>query len=204
MINIAGDKPFWNEQYWTDRYHQGATQWDAGAVTRPLKEYFDQLINKRLNILIPGAGNAYEAEYLFRLGFDNVWVTDISKVPLNNLKSRVPEWPEERLIPGNFFDMEGRFDLIIEQTFFCALHPSERQAYALKCFELLNKNGKLVGVLFEDKLFDDHPPYGGFREDYRPIFEPYFDFDVFERCYNSIKPRQGRELFINLVKKSAL
>jgi len=201
MINSDGSKPVWGERYWTSRYQEGATQWDVGAVTRPLKEYFDQLDNKQLKILIPGAGNAYEAEYLFHSGFNNVWVVDVSRVPLANLKNRVPQWSGERLVKGNFFNLTGEFDLIIEQTFFCSLHPTERPAYAKQCCELLKENGKLVGVLFEDKLFDDHPPYGGFREDYRPIFEPYFQLNKFERCYNSIKPRQGRELFINLRRK---
>ncbi|MEL7006557.1 MAG: SAM-dependent methyltransferase, partial [Bacteroidota bacterium] len=102
---------------------------------------------------------------------------------------------------GNFFDLSDQFDLIVEQTFFCSLHPDNRGNYARKVSELLTENGRLVGVLFNDALFSDHPPFGGFNENYTPHFAPFFDFKVFELCYNSIKPRAGRELFINLVKK---
>ena len=53
------------EEYWTNRYQNNDAAWDLGAPSGPLKEYIDQLNNKELHILIPGAGNAYEAEYLF-------------------------------------------------------------------------------------------------------------------------------------------
>ena len=53
------------KNYWTNRYSKAKTGWDIGYPSTPLKTYFDQLENKDLRILIPGAGNAYEAEYLF-------------------------------------------------------------------------------------------------------------------------------------------
>lgn len=190
------------EQYWSERYRCGQTGWDAGAITTPLKEYIDQLTNKDIEILIPGAGNAYEAEYLFKSGCKNVTVPDISIDPLENLKTRVPDWPEEQLVQVNFFEHTGRYDLILEQTFFCALHPSQRPAYAAKMHELLKPGGRLAGVLFNDPLHDDEPPFGGNAEEYKAYFAPYFAFQAFESCYNSIPPRAGRELFINLVKKT--
>ena len=92
-------------------------------------------------------------------------------------------------------------DLIVEQTFFCAINPSLRKAYAKKMHELLNKKGKLVGVLFNDVLNTDKPPFGGNKEEYISYFNPYFNFKTFDVCYNSIKPRANRELFINFEKK---
>ncbi|MEM7110374.1 MAG: SAM-dependent methyltransferase, partial [Bacteroidota bacterium] len=127
---------------------------------------------------------------------------DLSPLPLKKFAEEHAAFPEDHLICGDFFELDSTYELIIEQTFFCALHPSERPAYAHKMSNLLSRTGKLVGLLFEDELFHDHPPYGGFRDEYRAYFETYFEFNVFERCYNSIKPRQGRELFINLSKKS--
>ena len=49
--------------YWEERYQKGETGWDAGKITTPIKEYIDQLTNKNLKILIPGAGNGYEFDY---------------------------------------------------------------------------------------------------------------------------------------------
>ena len=42
-------------QYWDNRYKQQQTGWDIGYISTPLKDYFDQLTNKRLKILIPSA-----------------------------------------------------------------------------------------------------------------------------------------------------
>ncbi len=102
------------------------TGWDLGAVSPPIKAYIDQLNDKNISILIPGAGNAYEAAYLFEQGFKNITVLDLAIKPLKNLKERVPDFPEHQLLHQNFFDHKGQYDLIIEQTFFCALDPSLR------------------------------------------------------------------------------
>lgn len=187
-----------NQDYWQSRWLNNETGWDIGQISTPLKEYFDQLNDKNLRILIPGCGNAYEAEYLHKKGFINVMVADISKTALESLKKRVPGFPEENLLHINYFDIKAEYDLLIEQTFFCALHPSERKNYVEKTAELLNKNGKLVGLLFDEKLNTDHPPYGGKKEEYEKLFAVKFVTNTMETAYNSIKPRAGRELFINL------
>lgn len=186
--------------YWEKRYEEGYTGWDTGAVTTPLKTYFDQLVDKNLRILIPGGGNSYEAEYLFRLGFGNVWVVDVAHAPLQNLLTRCPDFPKHQLIQGDFFDLKPGYDLIVEQTFLCALEPAFRPAYARKMAELLNPGGKLMGLLFDDVLNTEHPPFGGNKAEYEVYFKPYFHFKYFETAYNSIKPRAGRELFILLEK----
>lgn len=186
--------------YWAQRYAEGATGWDAGAITTPLKEYIDQLTDKTQRILIPGAGNAYEAEYLHRQGFSQVTVVDITAQPLHNLQERVPGFPAGQLRQEDFFEHEGTYDLILEQTFWSTFHPTMRDRYAQKMASLLRPGGRLAGVLFEDKLFDDHPPFGGSREDYRPHLARHFDIKVLDRCYNSIPPRADRELWVHLVK----
>ena len=65
-----------DKQFWEEKYSNHQTGWDIGHISTPLKTYIDQLDNKGLTILIPGAGNAYEAEYLVRHGFKNVTIVD--------------------------------------------------------------------------------------------------------------------------------
>ncbi len=190
-----------DKHFWDDRYKAKNTGWDIGYVSTPLKEYFDQLTNKNLKILIPGGGNSYEAEYLYKLGFHNVFVIDLSKTALQNFQKRLPNFPSQNLILGNFFDLEDTFDLIIEQTFFCALDPKLRPQYAIKTNKLLLNNGKLVGLLFCVPLNTDNPPFGGNKEEYLTYFKPYFHIKKMEPAYNSIPPRKDSELFIILVKK---
>jgi SAM-dependent methyltransferase len=190
-----------DQDFWTNRYKQDDIGWDTACVTRPLQTYFDQIKDKNVEMLIPGGGNAYEAEYLFKHGFTNVYALDFSEVPLQNLQKRCPDFPSENLIRANFFEHKGEYDLIVEQTFFCAINPALRMNYVKKIHELLKPKGKLVGLLFDVPFNGDEPPFGGCMEDYQKLFEGLFEFKYFETCYNSIEPRKNTELFICLTKK---
>ncbi len=191
-----------DEQFWTQKYKDQQMGWDLGSLSPPIQSYIDQLTNKDVSILIPGAGNAYEAEYLYKQGFSNVFVLDISEEPLRNLQKRLPEFPSEQLIHQNFFEQTKKYDLILEQTFFCALDPSLRNKFAQKTYDLLNPGGKIAGVLFDIPLTHEGPPFGGRKDIYIKIFSKYFSINTLEPCFNSIKPRLGRELFINFEKKN--
>ena len=193
-MNLSSD-------FWNNKYKNNKIGWDIGEVSPPLKAYFDQLTNKDLKILIPGGGNSYEAEYLFNVGFKNVYVVDLSQIALENIKTRIPAFPDAQLIHSDFFDIETTFDLVIEQTFFCAINKSLRENYAQKMKELLNKHGKLVGLMFDAVLNENHPPFGGNKKEYTTYFESHFSMDIFTKCYNSFHNRQGMELFVKFIKE---
>jgi thiopurine S-methyltransferase len=185
-----------NKVFWDNKYNTEKLGWDIGYISTPIKNYIDQLANKNLKILIPGAGNGYEVEYLFNRGFNDIYVVDIAQQPLDNLKNRSPNFPEDRLIHMDFFDLqECNFDLILEQTFFCALDPSLRVPYAIKMNNLLREKGKLAGLLFDFPLTEKGPPFGGDINEYKKLFSEHFKIKTLERAYNSIKPRNGNELF---------
>jgi methyl halide transferase len=184
-----------DKDYWEERYRSQNTGWDIGHISYPLKTYIDQLQDKDLKILIPGAGNAYEAEYLFKMGFQNTFILDFAALPLQNLKQRFPEIPAANLIKEDFFEHTGKYDLILEQTFFCALPVNLRSKYAEKTYELLKQNGKIAGLFFDREFESQGPPFGGSREEYLQYFHGQFSINVLETCYNSIPARQGNELF---------
>lgn len=190
-----------NQQFWEEKYNTGATGWDIGYVSTPIKTYIDQLEHKQMKILIPGAGNSYEAEYLYSHGFENIHIIDISTHAVENFTKRVPNFPKNHIHCQDFFEHTGDYDLILEQTFFCALDPALRDRYIQKIHSLLKPKGKLVGVLFGVPMREDHPPFGGSAQLYETLFSPYFSITIMETAYNSIPPRQGNELFIILEKK---
>lgn len=185
---------FNQQQFWKERYDAGQTKWDLGQISPPLKSYIDQLQNKELSILIPGCGNAYEASYLFENGFKNVHVIDIVEEPLTAFQMKNPDFPSKQIICGDFFQLEQTFDLILEQTFFCAILPNQRENYIQKVSSLLNQNGKFVGLLF-NREFEGGPPFGGNKQEYLDLFTTYFSVVKMEDCYNSVAPRQGSEVF---------
>ncbi|MFM9986644.1 MAG: methyltransferase domain-containing protein [Flavobacteriales bacterium] len=185
-------------KYWSERWLEGRTGWDLGEVSPPLKAYFDTLENKSMRILIPGCGNAHEAAYLHRLGFTNVFVVDIAETPLANFKRQFPDFPDDHLIHGDFFALEGTFDLIVEQTFFCAIDRKLRERYVQKMRELIAPEGQLVGLLFSSEFSAEGPPHGGNETEYRDLFSRYFAKCSIQPCLNSIAPRLGNELFIEM------
>ncbi|RED42841.1 thiopurine S-methyltransferase [Winogradskyella eximia] len=191
-----------NKSYWENRYTNNQIGWNIGYISTPLKTYIDQIKDKSLKILIPGAGNSYEAEYLWNQGFKNVYVLDFAHQPIDNFINRLPHFPKNQLINANFFDLDKSFDLIFEQTFFCALNPILRKRYVEQMHQLLKPKGKLVGLFFNFELTEAGPPFGGTKSEYKLLFHSKFYLKVLEPSINSIKERQGKELFFIFEKKS--
>lgn len=189
---------FLSQEYWNNRYLQHQTGWDIGTISTPLKEYIDQLSDQQISILIPGGGNSYEALYLLEQGFTDVTVIDLAPAVTEKLKKQTESYQSHiKILTGDFFELTGQYDLILEQTFFCAIDPALREHYVTKMSELLKPKGKLVGVLF-NRSFEAGPPFGGSKAEYRALFASTFHQIHIESCYNSISPRSGSELFVML------
>ena len=199
---VSCEKPL-DASYWEAQYQSKTIGWDLGEVSPPIKEYIDKLENKNCSILIPGCGNTYEAEYLLEKGFTNVTVIDIAPSLVAALKEKFSSNADITIILGDFFEHQGKYDLIIEQTFFCALPPALRQKYVYKMHELLAEEGILAGLLF-NRSFEQSPPFGGSKAEYEALFSAAFDFVKMEACLNSAAPRLNSELFIELKKNSEI
>lgn len=189
------------ESFWNEKYESNQTGWDMHQVSPPLSTYIDSIGDRNTKILIPGCGNAYEAEYLLQKGFHQVTLIDISSVLTASLREKFSGQPI-KIIYGDFFNHKGQYDLILEQTFFCAISPGSRKDYVKHAFDLLHDNGKIAGVLFNNNFgFEDHPPYKGSKDEYTKLFTPYFNILQLRPCENSIPPRMGNELFIEFQKR---
>ena len=91
------------QSYWSQRYLDGHTGWNIGYPSTPIKTYVDQLDNKDISILIPGAGNAYEAEYLWEKGFRNVDVLDIASHSHGKFQAKKSKLSQRSIVHGGFF-----------------------------------------------------------------------------------------------------
>ena len=189
-----------DKQFWKERWDTADTSWDMGHVSPPIEEYMRQYTNKDARILIPGCGNAYEAQFLVDNGFTNISVLDYAEPAAEALRERFKDHDEITVLCEDFFEHHGTYDLIIEQTFFCSLPPLMRKDYVQKSAELLAENGKIIGVMF-DRNFEKGPPFGGSRGEYQFLFKARFNIKTMETCTNSIAPRQGSEIFVIFQKK---
>ncbi len=189
------------QSYWNDRWKNREMGWDIGYASPAITAYMAQYPHKTAAILIPGCGNAYEAEYLVVNGFTNITVMDIAPAAVAALQEKFAAIPGVRILCEDFFQHEGNYDLIIEQTFFCAISPQQRNDYVKKAASLLKKNGKIIGVLFDTVFEKQGPPFGGTVAEYKSVFSTCFEIKKMEACYNSIPPRSGAEVFIVLAGK---
>ena len=185
-----------NKNYWDNRYLHGNTPWTLNCVAPPLKHYFETVNPpKHLKILIPGVGSSKEAVYLLEIGYKNVFVLDISERAIAEFESKYPEFPKEHIIQSNYFDHTEHYDIIVEQTFFCALPPSSRKQYVFHTNQILVVGGKLIGLFFQGESTNEGPPFLASKLEYEELFQEHFKISKLEGCYNSIPPRQGSELF---------
>jgi methyl halide transferase len=146
--------------------------------------------------------STYEVDYLLQKGFVNITVIDIAPTLVNKLQKKYAGNQYVKVVLGDFFDHAGEYDLILEQTFFCALEPSFRMNYKNKMHSLLSSNGKLTGILFDKEFEGASPPFGGTKAEYEKLFMDTFEFIKFEMCYNSHHKRHGSELFVILRKNN--
>lgn len=197
---ITCNKPL-DQIYWENQYQDGTIGWDLGEISPPIKSFIDHFANKEARILIPGCGNTYEAEYLLEQGFTSVTVIDIAPSLVDSLKKKFEGNSNIKVILGDFFEHDGQYDLIIEQTFFCALPPQMRERYVRKMHQLLAEDGKLAGLLF-NREFEQGPPFGGNQQSYKTLFGQAFFIASMEVATNSVPARANVELQFEFRKNS--
>jgi thiopurine S-methyltransferase len=193
-----------DNSFWNLRYQNNQTGWDLGEISNPIKKWFDNQENKKINILIPGAGKGHEVKYGFENGFGNIFYMDLSSCAADLFKEICPLFPKDQILTGDFFSLKKPlfFDVIIEQTFFCAIHPVLRPNYVEKTNEILKENGKIIGLLFNREFDTNGPPFGGTEKEYRGLFNSKFNFKKFENSLLSSLPRKEYEFWIELIKKN--
>ena len=191
-----------NAQYWQERWSNQKTGWDIGHPNHGLIAEVKVRFPKTTKILIPGAGRGHEAEALWAAGYLDNYGCDWAPEAFEKLRTSevlakaVPDVVEaqERLIVSDFFALTDSFDLILEQTFFCAINPALRERYVEQAAALLKPVGKWLGILFDCHFPTEGPPFGGDAETYEQLFSKYFEVRHLERFSGSIEPRQGKEL----------
>jgi SAM-dependent methyltransferase len=199
---VACEKPL-DKNYWDTQYKSNTIGWDLGTISTPIRSYIDSLTDKNIRILIPGGGNSYEAEYLLDNGFTNITVLDIAPTLVAQLREKFALKKGIQIVLGDFFEHDGQYDLIIEQTFFCALPPLMRQRYVWKMHQLLAEKAILAGLLF-NRTFEKGPPFGGSSTEYEQLFNHAFYQNQLALCENSVAPRAGTELWFDFRKNMAV
>lgn len=190
-----------DQSYWNTQWNENKTGWDIGYASPAIAEYISSYSNKDASILILGCGNAYEAEFFVENGFKSITLIDIAPKAVQLLKEKFSGDKQIKVLCEDFFLHQGSYDLIIEQTFFCALPIRMRQKYVWKMHQLLNKKGVLAGLLF-NREFETNPPFGGNKAKYERLFQYAFEFKSLDITDKSISARKNTELFMEFLKNN--
>ena len=124
---------------------------------------------------------------------------DISSTAVEKAKqwsSSLPNADCFTFLADDFFKWKPseQFDLIFDYTFFCALDPSLRLAWAETVSGLLKPHGELITLIYLISDQEGGPPFNNTVTDYQKVLEPLgFKAILMEDNELAIKPRKGQE-----------
>ena len=187
-------------QFWEDLYQTDDDKWDLKDSTPIFKKLANELSLGDLCII--GCGRGYDAIEFAKKGF-KVTAIDFAPYAISSLMemSKIED-VDLKIIQKNIFDLLpdffNSFDYVIEQTCFCAIHPSRRKEYEIIVRGILKTGGHLVGLWFplDKDLAEEGPPYGTSIDEVKSTFDSGWEITKEEFSEYSIKPRKGREKLV--------
>ncbi|XP_040381548.1 probable thiol methyltransferase 2 isoform X2 [Oryza brachyantha] len=147
---------------WEKSWEAGVTPWDLGKPTPIIEHLVKSGTLPKGRALVPGCGTGYDVVALasperFVVGLD-VSSTAVEKA--KQWSSALPNADYFTFLADDFFEWKPseRFDLIFDYTFFCALHPSLRLAWAETVSRLLKPDGELITLIYliDNSAVDQH------------------------------------------------
>jgi cyclopropane fatty-acyl-phospholipid synthase-like methyltransferase len=154
--------------------------------------------------LVPGCGCGHEVIFLAENGFEVTGI-DYSPGAVSHLKSSIQERKLNcNVLHQDFFELDsshnGAYDLMIEQTFFCAISPGQRTAYVSTVARALKQGGMLAGLFYHTGE-EGGPPFNTTREDILKYFSGSFEIRQLSKAKDSAEQRKDKEWLAILVKK---
>lgn len=175
---------------WEGRYQQGDTPWDLGAPPPALVTVI-AAETPPLRVIVPGAGFGHDAIAWAQAGH-HVTLVDIAPTAITGARRLAQAAGVElTLLEADIFalpDADGAFDLVWEQTCFCAIGLEQRSAYAQQAARWLAPGGRMIALLWNHGA-EGGPPFDVTPEDARAAFAPHFDIESLEPVVESAPQR---------------
>ena len=188
---------------WEHHYKINDLGWDLGVVAPPFVRLWEDRMIVPCKAVVPGCGRGHEAIFLAERGY-NVTAVDYTHGAVSHLKQALLQ----RNIFGevlcqDFFEINASynnsFDLLLENTFFCAIDPAMRHKYVLTAGRILKPGALFVGLFYETGK-EGGPPFNTRRKDIEDFFSNQFVIEVLNKTPHSAEQRQGKE-WLGIFKK---
>jgi 2-polyprenyl-3-methyl-5-hydroxy-6-metoxy-1,4-benzoquinol methylase len=216
-----------SRDYWENRYQTNDMSWEKGAPSPGLVDFLaahpelsggdapvamslgvmlaaaPRATRPPLTVCVPGCGTGNDVRALAAAGFDaHGFDFAPSAIQLSRDKTAAAGL-KAHFAQADFLHDEPpqKFDWLFEHTLFCAIQPSERDAYVRALLRWLKPGGQYLAVnylLCEPK----GPPWPVTREELLARFSPHFDLraDWLPPSYPS---RTGKERMFWWSRKTA-
>lgn len=184
-----------SRDYWENRYQTGDMQWEKGAPSPGLVDFLAAHPElKKGTVCVPGCGTGHDVRAFAAAGF-NAFGFDLapSAIQLSEEKTKLAGVRAKFALADFLHDEPPqKFDWLFEHTLFCAIQPSERDAYVRAVLRWLKPGGFYLAVNYLVIEGDDGPPWRTSREEQIERFSPHFDLlaDWLPRSYPN---RTGKE-----------
>jgi methyl halide transferase len=201
---LTEKKNSYTQEDWQRHYDEDDLGWDLGKVAPPFVNLFKSKTIFPGKTLVPGCGRGHEVIFLAENGFE-VTAVDFSLGAINHLQPTIQERKLKcEILHMNFFEIDagynGTFDMVIEQTFFCAISPEQRTSYVSTVARALKQGGMLAGLFYHTEE-EGGPPFNTTREDIVKHFSDSFEIRQLKKAEDSAERRKNKEWLVILIKK---
>ena len=188
--------------FWSERYASGVLPWDLGQPSPPLVRLLSTLdVAAFPRVLVPGAGNGYDAIFAARRGH-RVVAVDFARAPVDRLGALAE--PRLTAVQGDLFalppEAAGPHDIVVEHTCFCAVEPARRAEYVRVVASALRPGGVLAAVFFTHGR-PGGPPWTTDADEIRTLFGEAFNVAGLEIPADSVPDRRGQETLAALERR---
>ncbi|MEO8289208.1 MAG: methyltransferase domain-containing protein [Chloroflexota bacterium] len=185
--------------FWEERYRQLDIPWDLSGPAPQfvaLAEGAHAPLPGRMIVLGCGRGN--DAIFFAGKGFD-VTAVDFAPTALQAAEQAAEAAGVKiDFLQADMFALpqayHHAFDYVLEHTCFAAIPPERREEYVGVVHSLLKSDGLYIAILFAHGR-QGGPPFTTDPTEARDLFSPRFSIEQLEITPNSVKQREGKELF---------
>jgi SAM-dependent methyltransferase len=177
---VPAEEDSLDQAFWQGVYDAQDTKFDVGGPSAPLVDWLDRERPVAGRAIVPGCGRGHDVIELARRGWDALGVDFApSAVADSTAAARRAGLSSARFLQADIFGLtaehDGQYDLLYEQTCYCAIEPRRRDEYAQLATRLVKPGGLMVFLIYPLDARVGGPPFNVGLDEVPLRFAPGFE-----------------------------